>query len=40
MATYGADERALFEDVATKLYEEICQNGGIPASDYRIDEQR
>ena len=39
MATYGADERALFEDVATKLYEEICQNGGIPASDYRIDEQ-
>ena len=36
MATYGPDERALFEDDATKLYEEICQHGGIPASDYRI----
>ncbi len=36
MATYGPDERALFEDDATKSYEEICQHGGIPASDYRI----
>jgi hypothetical protein len=38
MATYGPDERAVFEDDATKLYEEIAQSGGIAASDYRIDE--
>ena len=38
MSGYGPEERALFEDDATKLYEEICQRGGIPASDYRIAE--
>ena len=38
MPEYGADERALFEDDATKLYEEICQKGEIAASDYRIAE--
>ncbi len=38
MASYGADERALFEDVATKLYEEICQLGGIAADDERIED--
>jgi hypothetical protein len=38
VATYGPDERALFEDDATKLYEEVCQRGGIPSSDYRIAE--
>jgi hypothetical protein len=38
MPSYGADERALFEDDATKLYEEICQKGGIASSDYRIAE--
>lgn len=36
MATYGPDERALFEDTATKLYEEIAAKGGILASDERI----
>jgi hypothetical protein len=35
---YGSDERALFEDDATKLYEEICQRGGLAASDHRITE--
>jgi hypothetical protein len=35
--SYGPDERALFEDDATKLYEEICQ-GGIASTDYRIAE--
>jgi hypothetical protein len=39
MAAYGPDERALFEHTATKLYEEICQMGGIDASDYRIDDK-
>ena len=38
MPGYGPDERALFEDDATKLYEEICAKGGIAASDYRIAE--
>lgn len=38
MATYGPDERALFEDDATKLYEEVCQRGGIASSDHRIAE--
>ncbi len=38
MQGYGADERALFEDDATKLYEEVCQKGQIAASDYRIAE--
>ena len=38
VATYGPDERALFEDDATKLYEEICQHGGISPSDYRVAE--
>jgi hypothetical protein len=38
VASYGPDERALFEDDATKLYEEICQLGGIASSDYRIAE--
>ncbi len=37
MATYGPDERDVFEHDATKLYEEICQNGGIAATDPRID---
>ena len=37
MASYGPDERAMFEVDAAKLYEEICQLGGIAASDYRID---
>jgi hypothetical protein len=38
MPGYGPEERALFEDDATKLYEEICQKGGVSASDYRIAE--
>jgi hypothetical protein len=38
MQGYGPEERALFEDDATKLYEEICQKGGVSASDYRIAE--
>ncbi|HCB05797.1 MAG TPA: LuxR family transcriptional regulator [Nocardioides sp.] len=38
MPGYGAEERALFEDDATKLYEEVCQHGGIASSDYRIAE--
>jgi len=38
VASYGPDERALFEDDATKLYEEICQHGGIASSDHRIVE--
>lgn len=38
MANYGPDERALFEDDATKLYEEICQRGGVASSDPRIIE--
>lgn len=38
MAPYGADERALFEDDATKLYEEICTKNGVGADDYRIAE--
>lgn len=38
MAAYGEEARKLFEHDATKLYEEICQLGGIPASDYRIEE--
>src|SRR3954452_12434752 len=38
MPSYGPDERALFEDDATKLYEEICQTGGIPSTDDRITE--
>jgi sugar-specific transcriptional regulator TrmB len=38
VASYGPGERALFEDDATKLYDEICQRGGLPSSDYRIDE--
>ncbi len=29
MPGYGPDERALFEDDATKLYEEICAKGGL-----------
>ena len=36
MAKYGPGERALFEDDAAKLYEDICHHGGIAASDYRI----
>jgi len=36
VATYGPDERALFEDAASRLYEEIASKGGIPASDERI----
>jgi hypothetical protein len=35
--SYGAEERALFEDDATKLYEEICHQGIAP-TDYRIAE--
>jgi hypothetical protein len=38
VAGYGPSERALFEDTATKLYEEICAKGGIVASDERIAE--
>src|SRR3954453_6327078 len=38
MPGYGPEERALFEDDATKLYEEICQKGVISATDYRIAE--
>ena len=38
MPGYGPDERSLFEDDATKLYEEVCQKGQIAASDYRIAE--
>jgi hypothetical protein len=38
MPGYGPEERALFEDDATKLYEEICARSGIAASDYRIAE--
>src|SRR3954454_24238952 len=38
MPSYGPDERALFEDDATKLYEEICQTGGIPSTNDRITE--
>jgi hypothetical protein len=38
MPGYGPDERSLFEDDATKLYEEVCQRGQIAASDYRIAE--
>lgn len=38
MASYGPDERALFEHEATKLFEEICLNGGIAADDFRIDD--
>jgi hypothetical protein len=36
MPGYGSEERALFEDDATKLYEEVCQRGLIASSDYRI----
>ena len=38
MPGYGPDERSLFEDDATKLYEEVCQKGQIASSDYRIAE--
>ncbi len=38
MSSYGADERALFEDDASKLYEDIAQSGGILASDHRISD--
>lgn len=38
MPGYGSEERALFEDDATKLYEEICQRGLVASSDYRIAE--
>jgi len=38
VASYGPDQRALFENDATKVYEEICHLGGIAASDYRIDD--
>src|SRR4051812_14557368 len=38
MPGFGPAERALFEDDATKLYEEICARGGISASDDRIAE--
>jgi hypothetical protein len=38
VASYGEDERLLFERDATRLYEEICRGGGIAASDYRISE--
>ena len=36
MSTYGPDERALFEDTASRLYEEIASKGGMAASDERI----
>ncbi len=38
MPGYGPVERSLFEDDATKLYEEVCEKGQIAASDYRIAE--
>ena len=36
MPGYGAEDRALFEDDATKLYEESCARNGIAAADERI----
>lgn len=38
MASYGPDQRALFEDDATKLYQEICTSGGIESTDVRIED--
>jgi len=38
VASYGPEQRALFEDAATKLYEEIASRGGISTSDERIAE--
>lgn len=38
MATYGPEDRALFEDEASKLYDEIAASAGLAASDYRIAE--
>ena len=38
MPGYGPEQRAVFEDGATKLYEEICAKGGIAADDERITE--
>jgi DNA-binding CsgD family transcriptional regulator len=36
--SYGPQDRALFEDEATKLYSEIASSAGLAASDYRIAE--
>jgi sugar-specific transcriptional regulator TrmB len=36
VASYGPEQRALFEEEATRLYEEICRGGGIEAADHRI----
>lgn len=38
MPGYGPEQRAIFEDDATKLYQEICTKGGISGSDERIEE--
>jgi hypothetical protein len=38
VTTYGPDERALFEDIASKLYEEIASKGGIASDDERISD--
>jgi hypothetical protein len=35
---YGPEERALLEDEATRLYEEIVEAGGVPADDPRLAE--
>jgi hypothetical protein len=39
VTSYGPEERALFEDSAARLYEEICRKGGISPDDFRIDTQ-
>ena len=38
MATYEADDRALFEAEGTALYEEIVTSGGLAASDPRVQQ--
>jgi hypothetical protein len=38
VSEYGPQDRALFEDEATKLYGEIAASAGLAASDYRIAE--
>ena len=36
--TYGQEERAIFETVATELYEEIVASAGLPGDDPRLGE--
>ncbi|WP_372728891.1 LuxR family transcriptional regulator [Nocardioides sp.] len=38
MESFGPEERALFEADATRLYEEVVTQGGLPAQDPRIAE--